>query len=504
MAKAGFTELRAKLDTLARRGESHLRRWAFKRAVERATPGAFTAALIVPACFLVLSLPKLVTGTSIWPFSRSATLVLCIVVPLVVVAGRVLFHFVTHPVDRRVSLALFDRQLGCRDRIQAADEFSRIDRPTRFQLAAIHDAGLFVGRALDARLEPVRIGAPGFSAANRRHGLYAVGLLLGAMLIDGRIPPVGAGGPGPVETVLAEARVSSEPDAEARSAAAETERMRAALATPRRARTAADREETDVAAPALHQAANVASAATVSSRSGAGGAVSQQRRSDNAGANAAGQAASPRRPERPPARNRRPQDKQPPSEREFAENDESSSGLTSGQGSSGGSRTAASDKQAAANKAQRDESNDEVYDDAEEEEDEEQQAAAAARPLLNQRKAPVDRSLTPSGNANRENDRANGRSGPGGLKKTRGVAAMLLGVPLPDQLRGQANPGRMKVQRERAAPEAKLAGDVPASDRGEIDGSIGPLAHQGLSPWMQDVVRDYFLAERARNKPTSQ
>ena len=502
MAEAGFTELRAKLDTLARRGESHLRRWAFKRAVERAAPGAFTAALIVPACFLVLSLPELVTGVSIWPFSHSATLVLCIVVPLAVVAGQVLFHFVTHPVDRRVSLALFDRQLGCRDRIQAADEFSRIDRPTRFQLAAIHDAGPFVGRALDAELEPVRIGAPGFSAANRRHGLYAVGLLLGAMLIDGRIPPVGAGGPGPAESVLAEARVSSEPDAEARSAAAETERMRAAVTTPRSARTAADREETDAAAPALHQAANTASAATASSRSG--GAVSQQRRSDNAGANASGQAASTRRAERPPARNRRLQDKQPPPGRAFEEHDESSSGLTSGQGSSGGSRTAASDKQAAANRAQRDESNDEVYDDAEEEEDEEQQAAAAARPLLNQRKAPVDRSLTPSGNATRENDGANGRGGQGGLKKTRGVAAMLLGVPLPDQLRGQANPGRMKVQRERAAPEAKLAGDVPAFDRGEIDGSIGPLAHQGLSPWMQDVVRDYFLAERARNKPTSQ
>ena len=73
---------------------------------------------------------------------------------------------------------------------------------------------------------------------------------------------------------------------------------------------------------------------------------------------------------------------------------------------------------------------------------------------------------------------------------------MLLGVPLPDHLRGKNNPGRVKVERERADPEPKASpGDI-AAGRGSRGGSIGYLPHPALAPWMQDTVRRYFLAER--------
>ena len=81
---------------------------------------------------------------------------------------------------------------------------------------------------------------------------------------------------------------------------------------------------------------------------------------------------------------------------------------------------------------------------------------------------------------------------------------MLLGVPMPDQLLGQANPGRMKVQRERIEPEERFSDERPAADRGVMDETTGSIAHPEMLPWMRDLVRDYFLAERKRTSETSE
>ena len=176
-----------------------------------------------------------------------------------------------------------------------------------------------------------------------------------------------------------------------------------------------------------------------------------------------------------------------------------SKGVSGGTGRSSGSRTSASDQAAADDKAHNDEDEGDATDDADEEEDEEQKAASASKPMLNNRKAAVDRSLSPSGLSDQENEQANGRGGPSGLKKTRGVAAMLLGVPMPDHLRGKSNPGRIKVERERAEPEPKTSLAANAAARGSRRESIGYLPHPALPPWMQETVRNYFLAERARD-----
>ena len=127
---------------------------------------------------------------------------------------------------------------------------------------------------------------------------------------------------------------------------------------------------------------------------------------------------------------------------------------------------------------------------------EEQEAASSMRPMLSQRKAPANRQLGQSGMGEDENPDANGRGGPGGLKKTRGVAAMLLGVPMPDRLQGAPNPGRMKVQREQSQPQDQFAEAVGAQARGKRDGQIGYVANQNLSPWMEDLVKDYFVSIR--------
>ena len=280
------------------------------------------------------------------------------------------------------------------------------------------------------------------------------------------------------------------------------------------ARTAAQREraparisgESEEFAQALQRANEPGAVPVSAGQSSASAASSHQNTSVNAGSNGSGQPppGEPERPEQEPS-NRPPGDSKPTSDRAAEENEENSSAATGGRGRSSGSRTSSADKQTDDDKANREEPDDEVYDDVEEEEDEEQEAAGAARPLLNQRKAPVDRSLTPSGAGEaREDPDVNGRGGPGGLKKTRGVAAMLLGVPMPDQLLGQANPGRMKVQRERIEPEERFSDERPAADRGVMDETTGSIAHPEMLPWMRDLVRDYFLAERKRTSETSE
>ena len=231
-------------------------------------------------------------------------------------------------------------------------------------------------------------------------------------------------------------------------------------------------------------------------------AASLARQAGKAAAGASGEGSSKKEePRERPAKPRRENPSRPEEAKE--EEPETSKGVSGGTGRSSGSRTSSSDQPPADDKARNDEAEGDATDDAEEEEDEEQKGASTSKPMLNNRKAAVDRSLSPSGLSDRENDQANGRGGPSGLKKTRGVAAMLLGVPMPDHLRGKSNPGRIKVERERADPEPKTSLAADATNRGSRQESIGYLPHLALAPWMQDTVRDYFLAERARDLASS-
>ncbi len=507
MANATFIELRAQLDELADRGRSYLRRYALVRAVEHSLPETLTALLAVPGLFLAAALIGRIGGPDFWPFTGWQSAVITILFALGYFVLRSVYRYLTVRIDRRIALALFDRKLGFKDRIQAADEFSARDNPRRFQMATIQDAEPYVQRALDARLEAVKVARPEFNNRNWQHAAAAMAVLLLALVVDTNRTTLGIGSTQEsLQTVIADALTAAEPAATESADAAERRESETLPAAPEKHRQANNKETSEEFTKSLQRANDASGAWSSSDRSGASGGASQQSRSDNAAASASGQGSSAqqeRKDREPSARKPSDSDRRPAPDPE--ENNESSSGITGGKGSSSGSRTASSDKQAADNKAQRDDSEDDAYDDAEDEEDEEQDAAAAARPLLNQRKAPVDRSLVPSGaGPGRENPDTNGRGGPGGLKKARGVAAMLLGVPMPDQLRGQANPGRMKVQRERSEPEEKFVGEQTAEQRGAIDETTGLIAHQGLAPWLKDVVRDYFLAERQQNTTESE
>jgi hypothetical protein len=139
---------------------------------------------------------------------------------------------------------------------------------------------------------------------------------------------------------------------------------------------------------------------------------------------------------------------------------------------------------------------DEEIDD----DDEEQESRGGVQPSMRDRRPPVSRDLR-IGFGNRPNPDANGRGGPSQQKKSRGVASLVLGVPIPDRVKGRPGPGRTKVTQERVRPEAEQAQPQAAragSPRAQPEGHLPEL---DLDPWLRGMVRDYF--RRLREGPRS-
>ena len=76
------------------------------------------------------------------------------------------------------------------------------------------------------------------------------------------------------------------------------------------------------------------------------------------------------------------------------------------------------------------------------------------------------------------------------------MASLVLGVPIPDRIKGRPGPGRTKVTQERIQPEAEETANVAASQRTPRVHPEGSLSALDLEPWLQGVVTRYFLGLR--------
>ena len=185
----------------------------------------------------------------------------------------------------------------------------------------------------------------------------------------------------------------------------------------------------------------------------------------------------------------RPPADQPPRDPRTAEED---SGATAGMGSARGSNRnpTASNWQSRDQQGTPDE--EDIDDDTDiEDEDEEQENRGGMQPNLRDRKPPVSRDLR-IGFGNNANPDANGRGGPSEQKKSRGTASLVLGVPVPDRVKGQPNPGRTRITQERVEPREEDAGATAAEERVPRAMPSGPVARASLQPWMRSLVSDYF------------
>ncbi|MBI4879701.1 MAG: hypothetical protein HY812_08600 [Planctomycetes bacterium] len=485
---AGFEALSRALGGLAARARSHLRRRRAAAALPAAAARALPLLLAPAALFLAGRLAAAESESA--ATLHVAALFACLLHPLgclVLVLRRALA-----PVSRAAALALFDRRLELADRLVAADEFLAAAHRTPFMIAAIEDAAACAERAraatLDVRLRrrkarPRDLAWPAAAAA-----LIACGLFFPARGTDAAQPEEAAG---------ARAPLALRPQAGLEPAARAQEAPWPERSDPAAAEAREQRLSGPGAAAAPQDASRAESAVPGMTRSGRDSAASAARGAARAGGDAAagGEPAESRALEQPAeapgAEPRReegaglPLPEKKPSQ---------SSGATASRGGRGG----AARNPVASHWSTLDQipsTGDEALEEEQDIEDESEidEARGGMQPNLRDRRPPASRDLSIG---QQSGDPGSGRGGPSPRKKSRGTASLVLGVPIPDQVKGKPNPGTVKITREQVRPEEEEAPPLDAGARAPRAGGLNFVPERALDPWVGRLVRDYFLELR--------
>jgi hypothetical protein len=481
------------LDEIAASAAGQLGRAARRDAVRRGVGPALRLTLLVPLAAVVLQIVRLALGAapeglfSWWLVAAAALPALALI----------LWRFARGrgAIGRRRALAALDRRLASGDRLLTADEFLASDRRSGFMQAAVEDAAECAERARSADVTPpparlaTRIlerGAPLAAAA-----LLVLAFWMSTVGPAGRTPPAVAielARPAGAETSRAVDEILPPP---------ETPEVPPTAAAPERPERE-ERARTRATAPVSRTIPEGAEQAEGSMGVGETSESDQSSSPSNARGAPSAQGQPSRPGEAPRKKNAKPATRRPDRQQAEQPRREASepTGSTAGQGSSKGSNR----NPAVSDWSNRDLINTPDDDQVEEEddvddEDEEQESRGGLQPNLRDRRPPVNRDLR-IGFGNRSNPDANGRGGPGQQKKSRGVASFVLGVPIPDRVKGQPNPGKTKVTQQRIEPEPEDADPATAQARAPRDGAIEPVFHPVLDPWLRDLVRAYFLEQR--------
>ena len=495
--------MRAVLDELAARGADSLRDHRVRYHLRQALPAILASLVLVPLGVCLVQFVQRIAGVAPWR-PGAAMLLAAMALTAAGFGWLVAAWSRRQSVDRRAALGLFDQAVGAGERLVTADALLARPAPGPFAQAAIEDARWFLKPAQSAT--PILPPAPRPTSSLPRGMLFAgaaVALLFAALHPRGPAPSGHAG----IDTADAPYRI---PDLRAEVEPREPPPEDAPGQQPDRER-AAERPPT--------KAADAAAAAEPSElpqqvvrKEGRGGAGrSAQAQGSRGDSDARGSPTQQGQPSPKPPVVRKPlppRKKRAPKPRKEGEDDQpesragEESGTTAGRGSSRGSNKNAvtSDWKS---KDQVTTEEDEDIEDDEEVEDEEvdSEARGGVQPNLRDRKPPVSRDLT-IGFGNQPNPNANGRGGPSQPKKSRGTASLVLGVPIPDRIKGQPNPGKTKVTQERVEPRRERAPGARAEARTPRAGPTGPLARPELEPWMQTLLREWQRALRAQEKTT--
>jgi len=498
-------DVRSALDDLAGRAHRFLAKWAFGRDLRLACRASLAYLLVAPALLLgaQTTLILLDRAPLAWPVWAWA--LLSIAGPAVFIAARVAMLAGERRHDRRACLGVFDQQLGTRDRLVTADEFLAAglrahDAADRFKAAAIEDAQPFIARALHAEIEPRAL--PAWSVAPRTWAAVpaAIALILATVWL-GRLADTMRATPGD-EGLQATVDLDTLPA-----------KIAAALLDLRPASPRPDRQAPDerVAASNAQSSPDMSPPTAKTERhadgqSHAGGQANT--RSSSQAMSSTGTPSNQQMPsqavEEDPPQEQQNAASTPPKKTDGNKTQQQATSATSGQGQS---KSSTSDSNAIPATDQPDRAGANKDDGPDEggiqDEVEEEKTAGVERPSLRKNKPPVDRNLSPRPTGDQPDPNANGRSGPGGRKKTRGVPAMILGVPTPDRITGMTNPGRSKVTQENSTPEEEPQAALTAEQRQAREAAFGYLEHPLLRPWMQSLVEKYFLQlrERAPTQP---
>jgi hypothetical protein len=134
------------------------------------------------------------------------------------------------------------------------------------------------------------------------------------------------------------------------------------------------------------------------------------------------------------------------------------------------------------------ESGERIEDDPDEE-----SARTGTQPGLKDRRRTVSRDLSISSTGSG----GDGRGGPSLPKKARGTGSMVLGVPIPDFVRGLLNPGTTRITHERVAPVRRPSPPLPVTDVASRTGLAPRVVTEHVPAAWQELLS---ALQRARRK----
>ncbi len=352
-----------------------------------------------------------------------------------------------------------------------------------FARAAIEDGLATLRRIRD---ELPHTDAPPHSWRRTLMSLTVAAALIGLMIASGAGRQRGTGASAPVVAAVAPqdrrpARIVPDAKREAPPAAVAQSRPTAVAAT-RASRQPATTQPTSrasnqgMAQRAAGQAtADAASSALVTSASGASADAAQ-----SAGP-------SEKKPPKPPGGKRQRETNLPAVPK--AERAEESSSVA--QGSSGGGAMSAVSHNWSQREQTAEPSRDE--DDADQPTEDERESnvqRGGVQPSLKDRNEAPTRELGISGE---EGPPGTGRGGPTPPKKSRGTASLVLGVPVPDFVKGRIGPGVTKVTHERIEPTPMPGETAVAAEVARRTSPEAPSRRYDIPSAFADIVRRYLV-----------
>lgn len=491
------------LAALAQRTERDLAERRAVSSVSREFTRALPLVLVVPGVWLMVQVARAVAGGAALERTEDGfRLGVVIAILLFALAAVVPWLLVVRARERarrtraEEALGVLDQHLGLADRLTAAHEFLGATQRSGFEEAAIEDARAAASRARAAVLPTVELELrPRVRGALVLAGAVLLALVGAHVQIPERkivdVPKDGASGS---EVVAGLASERSPHTADAEPLVPEATSTRPSEQRKPQPAQRSDARATDVpdAVKKTRGETREGTSSDAQASSGAGQAKGSPSNQEQKSDGEAKTKEPPKAQKETPAR----EDEEQPKKQ--AEED---SGSTAGKGSGRGSN-----KNSVAtpwsSKDQVDTPDDqEVEDDRDFEDDaEEQKARGGMQPNLRDRRPPVSRDLSIAF-GNRPSPDANGRGGPSDQKKSRGTASLVLGVPVPDRVKGQPNKGKTKITQERVEPRAEDAELTNAVEHTPSVVPLGTLPSPRPSRFASDAVRAYFDALRSQPTP---
>ncbi|MEE9392616.1 MAG: hypothetical protein V3W41_08940 [Planctomycetota bacterium] len=399
------------------------------------------------------------------------------------------------PVGRPQALAFVDDQLQLHDRMGAAAEFLETKVRSPFMDAAIADAAEHFERAKSAPLAPADPQWR-YSRASLVAACLGILLAMACVFFPYRNEKAGRSNDLAAARTIAEIETDAAKDDEDdddRETLVDEDPSESTREAPgaRKGEPKARLEDQSLADDVKETQGATGSGSSSDASASSGSSQSQGAASQQAQASINPEKKAKKK------KTKKPKKKSPEASSDKKPENEKS-GATAGKGSATGSNKSP----AASEWSSKDQVTSEDEEDLDtepevEDEDEENEARGGLQPSLRDRRPPVNRDLG-IGFGNQKNPDANGRGGPSEQKKSRGVATLVLGVPIPDHIKGRPSPGRTKITQERIEPKPDQVSRIGAQKRSPRKAPAGHVASPDLLPWMRTLVKNYYLRVRGQ------